>query len=588
MTTFVLLGFTGWAGYQTWKNQDWGFLWGPPPAPVVAEKMGMVQIISSPQGADVIDQNGVKVGTTPRMIEAKMGQTVKFELKKPGFQSKIIEVKIPPDATEEKPLLLQEKLTVFEPPKPMEVWEDHLGARYKPRDKEHVSEGYVTESAWKSSLPVTKWDKGQVEFLKFSENGKPVEIVLATKEAAVAFCDWLRVGALAEGRLEKHHEVVPAYEQSFQDPKMSEKAREKGLRPFHVIVREINYGMIRLVTNPPGASVYINGEARGVTGEKPVLIGEVKPGKVDVYLVLDGYKPKQETKTVVPGEALTMEAKLDPNDGVVFGKEWQNGLGMKFVPFGDLMVSMWETRVSDYNRFVAATGYPSPRTPEFAQADDSPVVYVRREDAMAFCKWLTEFERKKERISKWHEYRLPTDMEWSRMAELDEEEGLGPLWRDTRKAKSFPWGDAWPPPPGSGNFADTTAALAPGTLLEKTIRNYTDEHAYTAPVGSFPPNRYGIHDLSGNVEEWVLDNYDGMSGSDLGVLRGGGWATYEQDRLYTGSRNPQPVTYPDAMYGFRVILRKIPTPEPSPDLVPSPLDITPKPTPPTPIPPDNG
>ena len=138
-----------------------------------------------------------------------------------------------------------------------------------------------------------------------------------------------------------------------------------------------------------------------------------------------------------------------------------------------------------------------------------------------------------------------------------EEEGISPGWRDARKEQIYPWGPAWPPPERSGNFADVTAARAPGVSIDRTISGYDDGFDFTAPVGSFPPNANGLHDLSGNVQEWVEDEYSKLGKNPLGVLRGGGWNTYQSENLFSGSRNAVPPTFQDAIYGFRVVLAKV-------------------------------
>ena len=99
--------------------------------------------------------------------------------------------------------------------------------------------------------------------------------------------------------------------------------------------------------------------------------------------------------------------------------------------------------------------------------------------------------------------------------------------RDARKQAVFLWGAAWPPPQALGNFADATAARDGALPDERTISGYEDGFAFTAPVGSFPPNPLGLFDLSGNVQEWVDDDYSQISPEPLGVLRGGGWNTYQ-------------------------------------------------------------
>ena len=111
---------------------------------------------------------------------------------------------------------------------------------------------------------------------------------------------------------------------------------------------------------------------------------------------------------------------------------------------------------------------------------------------------------------------------------------------------------------GEINFADVTTSRTPGVSGDQTIPNYNDGFAYAAPVGSFAPNSFGLYDLSGNVQEWVEDEYSKLGNNLLGVLRGGGWNTYQSENLFTGSRNAVPPKFQDWIYGFRVVLAKIP------------------------------
>ncbi len=109
-----------------------------------------------------------------------------------------------------------------------------------------------------------------------------------------------------------------------------------------------------------------------------------------------------------------------------------------------------------------------------------------------------------------------------------------------------------------------TAARTPGVAIDRTISGYNDGFEFTAPVGSFPANSLGIYDLSGNVQEWVEDEYSKLAANPLGVLRGGGWNTYQPENLFSGSRNAAPPTFQDAIYGFRVVLARVPLDDESP------------------------
>jgi formylglycine-generating enzyme len=105
--------------------------------------------------------------------------------------------------------------------------------------------------------------------------------------------------------------------------------------------------------------------------------------------------------------------------------------------------------------------------------ENHPVVHIAYEDALAYCKWAGK--------------RLPTEAEY----EFAERGGLD--------RKPYAWGDEFRP---NGKFMANTFQ---GHFPDKNTGE--DGYVTTAPVASFPPNGYGLYDLSGNVWEWTSDWY---------------------------------------------------------------------------------
>jgi formylglycine-generating enzyme required for sulfatase activity len=143
------------------------------------------------------------------------------------------------------------------------------------------------------------------------------------------------------------------------------------------------------------------------------------------------------------------------------------------------------------------------RNPGYAQDDAHPVTCVSWEDA--------------------NEYRLLTEAEWEYAARAGT--------TTTRY-----WGDDADESCAYANGADrSTATLVPGAD-NWHVANCDDRHAYTAPVGSYRPNAFGLYDMLGNVEEWTEDcwigNFRGaptdggaVAAGDcsLRAVRGGSW-----------------------------------------------------------------
>jgi len=303
-------------------------------------------------------------------------------------------------------------------------------------------------------------------------------------------------------------------------------------------------GTVKITSAPGGASVF---EGDTELGRTPLPCEDVPPGPHHYRIRLEGYKEAAVEGLVHPGEQIVLRVRLEHNLGPEPGKPWTNSLGMVLIPLGDIRMSIWETRVRDFDAFCTATGRA--RTiPDFAQTSDDPAVLVSWHDAMDFCQWLTDKERAEGRLSDRQAYRLPTDREWSDAVGLPVEAGTTPEKRDGLVHKIYPWGGAWPPPKGAGNYADTS-------LKKNFIPGYADGFPQTSPVGRFAPSATGIYDLGGNVWEWGLESYAGGDDPhDWGVLRGGSYANRNRLELESAYRNVVSRDDRDVIYGFRCVL----------------------------------
>jgi hypothetical protein len=191
-------------------------------------------------------------------------------------------------------------------------------------------------------------------------------------------------------------------------------------------------------------------------------------------------------------------------------RPWVNSLGMKFVPVAGTQVlfSVWDTRVQDFEAFVADTNHDATggmwsvardgskqrgatwREPGFSQGPTHPVVGVSWDDAKKFCEWLTGRERDSGILPQGWFYRLPTDAEWSIGVGLQREEGTNPKDKD-RKIKLYPWGKEWPPPKGAGNYAGEESKIGeePSNLV--AIKGYNDGYPRTSPWEGLRQTRMG-------------------------------------------------------------------------------------------------
>jgi formylglycine-generating enzyme required for sulfatase activity len=177
--------------------------------------------------------------------------------------------------------------------------------------------------------------------------------------------------------------------------------------------------------------------------------------------------------------------------------EMGNEVAQHEVAVSRLAVSQNEITFANWGACVASGGcndyMPDRSTWE---GDDRPVINVSWEDAQAYVQWLSAMTGQ--------EYRLLTSVEWEYGAR-------GVTVADVAHHSRFSWGNADP--------VCDPAAPNGAAFIDCPDRA-------TIPVGSFRPNAFGLHDMHGNVWEWVDDCYDNGSTCSYRVVRGGAFPEF--------------------------------------------------------------
>jgi sulfatase modifying factor 1 len=245
-----------------------------------------------------------------------------------------------------------------------------------------------------------------------------------------------------------------------------------------------------------------------------------------VILLFGACKQKPDAKTgaedriinhefvLIPGGEFMMGELSPPNAGFVDNYQHK-------VYVDSFYIDKYEVTNAQYKEFCDSTGRS---LPEFWNMDvynsgqafpDYPVTGVTWADAEAYAKWKG--------------FRLPTEAEWEYAA------------RGGIAGKRFP----------NGNEMDSSMA------------NYYPTQMHTIPVGSYPPNGYGLFDMAGNVVEWVYDFYSedyfnespykNPTGPLYGkqrVIRGGGWRSGKSCNMVSFRQSLRPY-WVDFNVGFR-------------------------------------
>lgn len=267
------------------------------------------------------------------------------------------------------------------------------------------------------------------------------------------------------------------------------------------------------------------------------IYGRFRPREVfrDPFLNSTGSGPAM---VVLPRESFLMgspdnEPGRQPNEGPQREIRFRRAFAL----------AQTETTVAEFQRFVESTGYRTDaeragnssiydeQTGRIVRRNridwrndyaggratpDLPVVHVTWNDAKAYAAWLSEMTGQA--------YRLPSE------AEFEFALRAGSTTR-------YWWGDG-PPQKVVANVTGDGDRSPTRRSWTQAFRNYSDGFWGPAPVGMFPPNPFGLHDIDGNVSEWVEDCWhdsyrrgptDGRAwvnpGCDRRVVRGASWGS---------------------------------------------------------------
>lgn len=234
---------------------------------------------------------------------------------------------------------------------------------------------------------------------------------------------------------------------------------------------------------------------------------------------------------------------------------FENSIGMKFLPVevdgSHILLSMYETTVDEYSRFIRDDRNRNWPEPPWRVHDDQAAVMLNWDDANAFCAWLTEEERKKNKIGEGDKYTLPSLLELKFAAGVVES-----FDRDTGKItyrSQYLWGNDWPIPGTPGNFFGEENRGNLGSR-KTPIPGYNDGFPQIAEVGSFEPNSLGFYDLLGNAWEWCEDS--AADRADNKTLYGASSMSSEERTLKADFNNYAAPTLRSTAYGLRIVLRR--------------------------------
>lgn len=212
------------------------------------------------------------------------------------------------------------------------------------------------------------------------------------------------------------------------------------------------------------------------------------------------------------------------------------------VQVGEFSIGQYEVTFDEWDQCVRAGGCLNAADDNGWGRGSRPVINVSWVDAQQYVHWLSNKTGRT--------YRLPTEAEWEYAARAG---------TNTR----YSWGDGSEWVCSVANVLDLSGAEQHPTWHWHA--SCDDRYPTTAPVGSFPPNRWGLHDINGNVWEWVQDCWHSdyteapadsspwITGGECGkrVNRGGGWGNHPRS-MRSASRDADSAEGHSNAMGFRV------------------------------------
>ncbi len=198
--------------------------------------------------------------------------------------------------------------------------------------------------------------------------------------------------------------------------------------------------------------------------------------------------------------------------------------GWSFVFAGFLSDAAQPTRGvanAEWWRQVYGAEWRHPEGPlsNVADRQDHPVTHVSWSDASTYARWVGK--------------RLPTEAEWEFAA------------RGGLVQRRFPWGDELEP--GGEHRMNVWQGVFP------SLNTLDDGHASTAPVRSYPPNSFGLFEMTGNVWEWTTGWYDRPEGPR--TMRGGSYLCHASycNRYRVDARSGNTADSSTGNLGFRCV-----------------------------------